>query len=111
MICSRTPRSPVSAYWRNRASTRLTASSSPGRTSGTPGFDPIAWTMGGSDNIGRPRGLGGRVELSTSTPALRRPQQGRLPLGADREQPPGAVDALEGVGAAVLEHVVRPGDQ
>src|SRR5215208_1916249 len=121
MICSRISVLPVSAYWRNRASTRLTASSSPGRTSATAGFDPIAWIMGAPE-VGRPRGLGGRVELghfyawsSRSATARLQSAGGNRPGGAssgpDGEEPPLAADALEGVGAAVLEHVVRPGDQ
>src|SRR4029450_13960980 len=39
MICSRTVGSRVSAYSRNQLSTRLTADSSPGRTSLTVGLD------------------------------------------------------------------------
>src|SRR5919107_2727675 len=121
MICSRTSASPVSAYWRNQDSTRLTARSSPGRTSATAGFDPVRWITGCSE--GR-SSTGARRTSRTRTllPLLSANRNRKVAVsqresgpagssGPDGEQPPLAADALESVGAAVLEHVVRPGDQ
>src|SRR5512132_4326710 len=69
MICSRIPGSRVAAYCRNQPSTRSTARSSPGRTSLTAGLNQVAWTTGLSE-VGRPRGLGGRVERSHFYPLI-----------------------------------------